>query len=547
MKKLTKYVLKEHIGPFIFAVTALTSMMLLQYVGKRLGDLVGKGLPWRVLVEFFVLSIPLTVAMTLPMAVLVAVLYAYSRMATENEVTAMRANGISMRTLMIPTLLAGTAVAFVMLVFNDQVLSRANHQLAVLQNDIARTKPSFALKEQVINTIVDQKFYLRAARIDRASQNMKNVVIYDVSNPSHRRTIYADSGTLGLASNKVDLLMHLYHGVMIEVPTGQPEQLTRLFYDRDLLRMRNVTNFFQATDADSAQKSDREMSVCEMQARFAEYDYQLQQATYDRLQAQARLLQVNGAQHVPWPAKPVRRDPFGLGKIYCELVAHLFHVKTAEAATVRPGRGPPSSGFRGGRAEVAAAPLPARQAAAQQPGQVPARAGTAPPQPALTPQQQAQIAATQKASERVRLQNQQDAAAIREKNARYERVRFDIEIQKKFSLAAACIIFVLLGPPIALRFPRGGVGLVLGVSFVVFALYYVGLIGGETLADDMIISPFWAMWGANIVLLIVGIVMTTRMNRVAGALRGGDWSDVRGLAAQLVRRLVGLRPRAGDA
>ncbi|MDE3173947.1 MAG: LptF/LptG family permease, partial [Gemmatimonadota bacterium] len=361
MKKLTRYVLKEHVGPFIFAVTALTSMMLLQYVGKRLGDLVGKGLPWHVLVEFFLLSVPLTVAMTLPMAVLVAVLYAYSRLATENEITALRANGISMRTLMIPTLIAGTAVAFVMLIFNDQVLSRANHQLAVLQNDIARTKPSFVLKEQVINTVVDQKFYLRAARIDRASQRMKNVVIYDVSNPSHRRTIYADSGTLGLASNKVDLLMHLYHGVMIEVPTAQPEQFTRLFYDRDLLRMRNVTNFFQATDADSAQKSDREMSVCEMQAKFAEYDYQLQQATYDRLQAQAHLLQLSGAQKVPWPAKPVRRDPFGLGKVYCELAAHLFRVKSAEAAIVRPRRGPPSSGFPGGVPYVAAAPPPAQQ------------------------------------------------------------------------------------------------------------------------------------------------------------------------------------------
>ncbi len=542
MKILTRYVLREHVGPFIFAVTALTSLMLLQYIGKQLGDLVGKGLPWHVLAEFFGLSIPFTVAMTLPMAVLVAVLYAYTRMASENEITAMRATGIGMRTLLVPTLAAGTGVALVMLVFNDQVLSRANHQLAVLQDDISRTKPSFALKEQVINTIVDQKFYLRAAHIDRGSQHMRDVTIWDVSNPAHRRTIFADSGTLGLAENRVDLLMHLYDGVMVEVPTAQPVQYTQMFYASDILRMRNVTNSFTATDADSAAKSDREMTVCEMQGKFAEYDYQLQQATYDRLEAQAQLLAAAGQANVQWPPKPARRNPFGLGKIYCALLDRMFGVKRAEAAPVpsapravaqQPVVRPPAAA----RAGQGVRPPPA-QGPAQQPGAAHVPPAAEAPATHLTE-------AAQAASNRLRYQSQEQVAIARQKAARYERIRYDIEIQKKFSLAAACIIFVLLGPPIALRFPRGGVGLVLGVSFVVFAIYYVGLIGGETLANDQFISPFWAMWAANLVLLAVGIVMTLRMNRVSGATRGGDWSEVRMLLGRWARRIAG-RP-AGSA
>jgi lipopolysaccharide export system permease protein len=536
VKILTRYVLKLHVGPFVFAVTALTSLMLLQYIGKRLGDLVGKGLPWHVLAEFFMLSIPFTVAMTLPMAVLVAVLYAYTTMASENEITAMRATGISMASLLIPTLIAGTGVALVMLVFNDQVLSRANHQLAVLQDDITRTKPSFVLREQVINTVVDQKFYLRAAHIDRASQHMRGVVIYDLSNPAHRRTIYADSGTLGMAENRVDLLMHLYDGVMVEVPTAQPTQYTRMFYTSDLLRMPNVTNSFAATDADSAAKGDREMTVCEMQAKLADYDFQLRQASYDRLEAQAKLLAAAGEQHIQWPVKPVRRNPFGLGKIYCALLDRMFGVKRAEAATLPLVQQPPR----------------------QQPPA--AQAVRAPPTPGRVPQQHAETAhttpavaqppavilgsAAQAVSDKIQLQSQIQVAVARARAARFERIRYDIEIQKKFSLAAACIIFVLLGPPIALRFPRGGVGLVIGVSFVVFALYYVGLIGGETLANDQIISPFWAMWAANIVLFAVGIVMTMRMNRVGGATRGGDWGEVRAVIGRWSRRLVGRAPRS---
>jgi lipopolysaccharide export system permease protein len=114
---------------------------------------------------------------------------------------------------------------------------------------------------------------------------------------------------------------------------------------------------------------------------------------------------------------------------------------------------------------------------------------------------------------------------LRYDTARRAKNRYEIEIHKKFALAAACLIFVVLGAPLALRFPRGGVGLVLLVSLVVFALYYVGLIGGESLANKGLVPPFWAMWGTNVVLTIVGVVLLFRMGHEDGAGRGGNWGD----------------------
>ena len=112
--------------------------------------------------------------------------------------------------------------------------------------------------------------------------------------------------------------------------------------------------------------------------------------------------------------------------------------------------------------------------------------------------------------------------------------RYEIEINKKFSLAAACLIFVILGAPLALRFPRGGVGSCSLVSLVVFALYYVGLIGGESLANKGIIPPFWAMWGTNVILTVIGVVLLLRMGHEENSGRGGNWADrwdrVRGAA-----------------
>jgi lipopolysaccharide export system permease protein len=100
-----------------------------------------------------------------------------------------------------------------------------------------------------------------------------------------------------------------------------------------------------------------------------------------------------------------------------------------------------------------------------------------------------------------------------------------VEIQKKFALAAACFIFVLLGAPIALRFPRAGVGLTIGVSLVVFGLYYVGLIAGESLARRGLVPPFVSMWLANVVFGVLALILLARMGRETGSSRG-DFREV---------------------
>jgi lipopolysaccharide export system permease protein len=158
VKIISRYVLREHVGPFIFALTALTSLMILNFISRQFGELVGKGLPASVIGEFFALSIPFTVALTLPMSVLVAVLYAFSRLAAENEVTALKASGVSPWTLVTPALAWGAVMSILLLAFNDQVLPRANFRLKTLQDDIAQAKPTFLLKPNVINAVHEEKF-----------------------------------------------------------------------------------------------------------------------------------------------------------------------------------------------------------------------------------------------------------------------------------------------------------------------------------------------------------------------------------------------------
>ncbi|MEO5904380.1 MAG: LptF/LptG family permease, partial [Gemmatimonadaceae bacterium] len=277
MKILHKYVLKEHLGPLVFALTALTSLLLLQYIAKRFGDLVGKGLPWSVIFEFLGLSVPLTVALSLPMAVLVSTLYAFSRLAAENEITAMKASGVSLRNVLTPVLWAALGVTIFMVGFNDQVLPRANHKLRTLQGDIAQKKPTFALREQVINEVSPGNLYLRAGHLSQTSNTMREITIYDMGDPTIRRTIYADSGNMTMTPNQQDLQLTLYSGAVQDVPTDHIEQLQRLYFNTQKIRVAGVGNAFQKTVNDNY-KGEREMSVCEMQRNAVSSHTQFVQA-----------------------------------------------------------------------------------------------------------------------------------------------------------------------------------------------------------------------------------------------------------------------------
>ena len=594
MKILSKYILREHVGPFTFALTALTSLMILNFISRQFGELVGKGLPPSVIAEFFALSVPFTVALTLPMSVLVAVLYAFSRLAAENEVTALKASGVSAWRLVTPALVWGFLMSLFLLAFNDQVLPRANFRLKTLQDDIAQTKPTFLLKPQVINAVQEEKFYLKAGHIDRANGHMREVVIYDLSDPTRRRTIYADSGVIGFAENLRDLQLDLYSGQMQEVSVAKPGQLDRLFYGSDRITLHDVSRQIKLSEGDTLSRGDRELGVCAMQKRLARAKVTYEQNRREYMEA-LRLAKLPAAQrtassvaHLPRPIVP--EEPKNLGWAYCRMLSRLIGVRAAEAAEVKvallhpvapdtahsvapdTAHSVPQDTAAGARQDAArrdsaqraaadtAAPVtstppgtridPRRQRLTLDPATPPVqRAPDAAPVPVPAPAQAqsapakntfidpflaktaAESAARVQANKRLtETELAENMSRIRDVRMMYEmsqrtKNRYEIEINKKFSLAAACLIFVVLGAPLALRFPRGGVGLVLMVSLIVFALYYVGLIGGESLANKGIIPPFWAMWGTNVALTVIGVVLLFRMGHEENSGRGGNWGD----------------------
>ncbi len=89
-------------------------------------------------------------------------------------------------------------------------------------------------------------------------------------------------------------------------------------------------------------------------------------------------------------------------------------------------------------------------------------------------------------------------------------MRYKVEIHKKYAIAFACFLFVLIGAPVGMMTRTSGIGMAVSVSSFVFLLYYLMLIGGEELADRGIVSPFLAMWIANILIAFSGVYLVIR-------------------------------------
>ena len=466
MKILTRYLIRAHLGPSLFAFFALTGVILINTLARRLADLAGKGLPPRVIAEFFVLALPATLALTFPMAVLVAVLYTFSNLTAENEITALKASGVDLRRLLAPILVLATMLTLVMIWFNDRVLPESNHRWSQLIVDIGRKTPTFMLEEQTLNRIAPQSggkvYFLRAARIEPGTNRMWDVQIFDVSDPGTLHTVYADSGRAAFSGNGTDMVLQLFNGHTREVAASDPANFRRVYFQKQVFGIPDIGNQLQRNDRPDGYRGDREMTIGMLQAQI------------DTISRQRR------------------RE---VGELRQAAMADLEYALAG-------GRG---AGIEGEGTEG----LPAET------GNVRTR--------------------TRRTADM--LQNNQRQLAQHDESIR----NFAVEIHKKYSIAVASLVFVIVGAPLALRFGGGGIGMVIATSMAVFSLYYVGLIGGESLAGRGIVTPLFAMWIMNAVMTVLGLVGLATMGRETSTARSSMWDSflqaVRDAAAAPLARL----------
>jgi lipopolysaccharide export system permease protein len=339
-RTLAWYAFREHLGPFVFALTIFTFIMLMNQVARQFQQLAGKGLGADVILEVFMLSVPLTIAVTIPMATLVATMAAFGRMAGDNEITAIQANGVGFHQIIAPALIGAALLAAVTVLLNDTLLPESNHRLSMLLQEIQRAKPTVVLQEQRINDPTGLGEYrILPERINRETNMMYGVRIFDTTDLRIQRTILADSGRLDYAPNGQDAVLTLWNGTVHNRDLEKPQEYDRLLFSTQKLVLRGVGSRLQPMDEMAALRSDREMDLGTLLTNVRSEEEKIFRARIELAKSVEEHIDVlllgagREAEAGPSPEAPDSLGEVGLASFDTPLDAERYHVSRVQRLT----------------------------------------------------------------------------------------------------------------------------------------------------------------------------------------------------------------------
>jgi lipopolysaccharide export system permease protein len=440
MYLIYRHLLTAAAGPFIFGWFVITFLLMIDVLFRYVDLFVSKGVPFLLATKVLGLSLGHTFALSVPMAVLVAVLMGVGQLAADHEITALKASGISLWAILRPLVWGAAVITLGLTAYNHYVFPESNHLLANLLFDINRKKPMLEIRPQQWTEMSDEMSIFVASKDDNTGR-IEDVVIIEPEKPGDLspRTTTAAWGTIITDHDTDSMVIELFEGETHERPDRENiDKYQVIRFQRQKIYIENVERDFRESGRKT--RGDREMNLVDLKAAAAD-------------------------QH----ARKVAVD---------STVADLSKsLVTWQATLLDPAR----------RSEILGAD-------AAPPGEA-ARRDWLAGKFRLTMMKVDRLAEQAGYQESIR------------QNYRAKENRYLVEFHKKFAIPFACIVFTILGVPMAVTTSRSGKGVSVSLAIFVFLVYYLFLVGGEKFADRGLVDPFLAMWSANIVLLALGIPM----------------------------------------
>ena len=448
MKKLDQFILKSFIGPFIAILLVVVFILIMQFLWLYIDELVGKGLSFKVVLEFLGWGSVTMLPLSLPLATLLASMMTMGTLGENNELLAIKAAGISLQRILIPLFASCAVISIGAFFVSNNLMPVAFNNIYQLREDIGKTKEEIKIPTGTFYNGIDG-YILRVDERDDETGMMHGVMVYNHTNKKGNTSLtLADSAMMKMAKQKNYLTFVLFDGSNYEETNDKKYrdttlQLQKIDFHRQEMIIPLENYSFQKSDSSRFNDQVKSMNLAQLeysQDSIGRLNNEGKTRNINQMKA-SRTLRYNN--QLDTASKVVRTTPFVREDI-------LKWKKT--------------------RDEIEAL-TKARKSAEE----------------------------IQRALENFSRERYHHTYTLR---------LIDIEIFKKFALSIACLIFFFIGAPLGALIRKGGLGTPAIISILFFVAYYVVDITGNKLAKDGAIDAFNGTFMSSYVILVMGLYLT---------------------------------------
>ncbi len=449
--------LQTFLPQFCMTFFIVLFILLMQFLFRYINDLVGRGLEIHVLAELFFYAALSFIPMALPLAILLASLMTFGNLGEHVELTALKSAGISLVRVMKSLIIFIVLVAIGAFFFQNDVLPQTQVKMYTLLFSARQTSLSLEITKGTINSqIPGYNVYVKDK--NKTSGMLYGVIIYGVDQPSsYPRIVTADSGSLSTTKDEKHIRLKLYHGNWYEDikqgngSFGSEMYRRESFHDKDIMIPYDAT--FKRMDDNNMKSQYIGKNITELVHTIDSVQKKVD-SIGSTIANEMKAVPICGVQsyQVSYKDSVPQLKPIADVKMDRPIDFDSIYnsMSTSERQTV-----------------------------------VNAAINTA-------------SSIIQNAEFR--------SYSINEDNAQIR--RHGIELQKKFTLSLACLIFFFIGAPLGAIIRKGGLGLPIVISIILFVIYYIIDNSGYKMARDGYWPVWQGIWLSSAVLLPLGVFLT---------------------------------------
>lgn len=458
IKRLYLFILQTYLPQFMMTFFICLFIVMMQFLWKYIDELVGKGLAVNVIAELFFYAALTMIPLALPLAILLASLMTFGNLGEHLELTAMKSSGVSLLKVMKPLIVFITLVAIGAFFFQNDILPRAQVKMWTLLFSMRQKSPTLDIPEGAIySQIPGYNLYVKHKNPNNGM--LYNLLIYDVStSQNYPRVVSADSGSLSMTHDKLHLVLKLSSGNWYEdVALGANSSMGSSMFRRESFDKKEI---FIPYDANFTRMDDQTMKSQYIGKNISELNHTIDSVSKrvdsvgTQINNEMKVLAVVGVPSVTYEAHDTSRIEVPAHQVSLSRPIDFDSIYNSLSVSDRLN--------------------------------------------VLSDAVSRASMAKQDYEFRGYSMNE-DKFIIR---------RHQIELQKKFTLSLACLIFFFIGAPLGAIIRKGGLGTPIVISVLLFIVYYIIDNMGYKLARDGRWEVWHGIWLSSAVLLPLGIFLT---------------------------------------